>query len=89
MSGKGKAVLAALVTISAFAVSCGKDSNMVAVADQRAAAMSVAGTWSGHVRVELDVVRGHADDDHDPAERIQPQRATCTTAKPVRAARRL
>jgi hypothetical protein len=47
MSGKGKAVLAALVTISAFAVSCGKDSNMVAAPTNSLASMSVAGTWSG------------------------------------------
>jgi hypothetical protein len=47
MSGKGKAVLAALVTISAFVVSCGKDSNMVAAPTNSATAMSVAGTWSG------------------------------------------
>lgn len=46
MSGKGKAVLAALATISAFAVSCGKDSNTVA-APNSLTAMSVAGTWSG------------------------------------------
>jgi hypothetical protein len=47
MSGKGKAVLAALVTISAFAVSCGKDSNSVAAPTNSVNAMSVAGTWSG------------------------------------------
>ena len=46
MSGKGKAVLAAVVTISAFAASCGKDSNTVA-APTNVNAMSVAGTWSG------------------------------------------
>ena len=46
MSGKGKAVLAALATISALAVvSCGKDSNTVAAPS--VSAMSVAGTWSG------------------------------------------
>ena len=46
MSGKGKAVLAALATIAAFAVSCGKDSNTVA-SPNTLSAMSVAGTWSG------------------------------------------
>jgi hypothetical protein len=46
MSGKGKAVLAALTTIAAFAVSCGKDSNTVA-SPNTLSAMSVAGTWSG------------------------------------------
>jgi hypothetical protein len=47
MSGKGKAVLAAVVTISAFAVSCGKDSTTVAGPTNNLNAMSVAGTWSG------------------------------------------
>jgi len=47
MSGKGKAVLAALATISAFAVSsCGKDSNTVA-SPNTLSATRVAGTWSG------------------------------------------
>ena len=47
MSGKGKAFLAALVTISAFAISCGKDSNTVAAPTNSLNAMRVAGTWSG------------------------------------------
>ena len=47
MSGKGKAVLAALVTISAFAISCGKDSNTVASPGNSLNAMRVAGTWAG------------------------------------------
>ena len=46
MTGKGKSLLAALVTISAFAVFCGKDSNMVS-APAASPMASVAGTWSG------------------------------------------
>lgn len=46
MSGKGKSLLAALVTISAFAVFCGKDSNMVS-APVASPLASVTGTWTG------------------------------------------
>jgi len=46
MSGRGKAILAALVTISAITICCGKDSNTVA-GPANLNAMSVAGAWSG------------------------------------------
>ncbi len=46
MNGKGKSLLAALATISALAVFCGKDSNMVS-APASSSTASVAGTWSG------------------------------------------